>query len=177
LENLVKIKSLEISALKIGGFFGFLRRLVRLQQLWVESQDISDPILKEIAEAQNLKCLTLASKHVTGAGLANLSTLHNLSLMRLVGTNLGQCGFSELEQLANLDELWLENILLTGSIARSLIPLNLRSLHLSDGVNLDDDKVVDALCRCESLEDLWITTEISDERRLRLQKALPKCAI
>jgi WD40 repeat protein/Leucine-rich repeat (LRR) protein len=138
LEGLAELRSLEIThapaipeaAVKAIG------KLTSLRSLAINSSDLSDEHLKEIAKLSGLVSLELsACPHLTGPGLAVLATLSRLEELHLKGARMDSAGLRALVGLKKLRALSLQSTLVAdeGLEVLGKLPV-LTELNLGSGI-------------------------------------------
>ena len=90
-----------------------LRKLTRIEGLWLDYMRINDTGLEYLKELKNLKCLDLSGTQITDAGLIHLKRLTNLERLYLQGTQITDAGLVHLEGLTNLERLGVQDTQVT----------------------------------------------------------------
>jgi hypothetical protein len=151
--------------------------------VWVQmgsvegSPRFSDDDLMHVAALYDLQELNLQSSNITDAGLPKLAGLKKLRTLYLSNTHVTDKGLRSVASLSGLEELTLAycNIADNGIISLQQLP-SLKLLNLNY-TNVGDVGV-DALCSMKSLTDLLIgDTKITTEGARRLKAALPDAQI
>ena len=79
-------------------------RLKHIEKLNLDSTQITDAGLKELAALQTLTSLSFSGTQITDAGLKALSALKKLTDLHLAGTQVTDAGVKELAAIPNLAE-------------------------------------------------------------------------
>lgn len=152
-----------------------LRRLPKLNEIWLRDEQVNDEWLGLLAETCHLKSVTLmGNEHsrATANGLASLANRRTLEHLDMSGAWLREDtlrGVSELRQLLSLDLDYLDATAHQGSVFEQIQSLTrLRELSLSFSKNIDDrgSQLLKQLNQLQLLTLGW--TNISDETAAHL---------
>jgi hypothetical protein len=90
-----------------------LRRLTRLERLFLANTAITDAGLQNLARLTELRYLSLAGTGVTDQGLIHLQQLSKLEMLELSNTSISDAGLSQLRPLKALKVIYLDGTLVT----------------------------------------------------------------
>ena len=116
-----------------------LKGLTRLEELRIQSPQVTDAGVKCLSGLVQLRVLSLESTQVTDAGLEHLEGLTELRSLWLGHTPLTDAGLEHIERLKGLDELHLDNTQVSNAGLKRLT--GLAQLHF---LSLANTRVTDA---------------------------------
>ncbi len=116
-----------------------LKGLTRLEELRIQSPQVTDAGVKCLSGLVQLRVLSLESTQVTDAGLEHLEGLTELRSLWLGHTPLTDAGLEHIERLKGLDELHLDNTQVSDAGLKRLT--GLAQLHF---LSLANTRVTDA---------------------------------
>jgi hypothetical protein len=102
----------------------FLRGRRGFQRLMLDSTRVKGDCLADLADASDLRWLSLRGCPVTDAGLAHLPALPELELINLENTRITDAGLEHLRKLTGLRQLFLDNTAVTDGGLEHLRGLN-----------------------------------------------------
>lgn len=105
-------------------------RLKHIEKLNLDSTQITDAGLKELAALQTLTSLSFSGTQITDAGLKALSALKKLTDLHLAGTQVTDAGVKELAAIPNLAELELGGTITDAGIEHLAKLTNLAALDV-----------------------------------------------
>ncbi len=89
----------------VDAALALVKRLPRLETLWLTETDVSDAGLAQLAGMTQLRSLSVGSPHVTDAGVAHLTELPNLRSLELYYAQITDAGMAPLARLSKLERL------------------------------------------------------------------------
>jgi hypothetical protein len=139
--------------------------------------ETADADLARLKRLKRLQALYLANTKVTDAGLESIKGLTQLQALYLANTKVTDAGLESIKGLKQLEFLSLANTKITDSGLESI-----KGLKQLEGLRLDGTKITDtglaSLKGLTQLQRLWLDgKEITDSGVKKLQQALPKCNI
>jgi Leucine-rich repeat (LRR) protein len=158
-----------------GGFRDLPLREMRV--LIAGDTNVTDQLLEQLAQATNLRRLSVYSTRITSSGIANLVQLPSLTYLNLGSTKIGDAACPSLAKIATLEELILDKTRITDKGFAELVALrNLRRLSLK-GTKVTDAGVKTAR-DMERLEFLNIKyTGVTKQGVDELRSLLSSCEV
>jgi Leucine-rich repeat (LRR) protein len=166
------------------GSLSFLKDLTSLKKLRVEGT-VDDAAVAEIAKCQSLENLELESAQITDAGLASLAQLGELKMLRIKGPyqsvvsetipiKVTPAGVEKLAALPNLESLIFAGTDIDDSFAEAFTKLpGLKHIGVQDAKFTD--AAFETFATMESLESLniWDNDIITEEAVTKFKEAKP----
>jgi Protein kinase domain/Leucine rich repeat/Leucine Rich repeat len=163
LENYSTLEQLVIDSRNLtDAGLAHLKELTGLQSLYLFKTGIGDAGVAHLKGLSNLQTLDLSATRVTDAGVNQLAGLSNLQTLDLSRTRIGDAGLAHVKGMKNIQSLFLSSTRLTDTGLSHV--KNLPRLHTLD---LSFTKVSDAglgqLRELANLQSLFLsTTAVSD---------------
>jgi formylglycine-generating enzyme required for sulfatase activity/Leucine-rich repeat (LRR) protein len=178
LKRLAKLQAVYISGTNItDAGLVHLKEMANLKSLLLENTQTTDAGLEHLKGLTKLQALYINGANITDAGLVNLKGLTELRILNLNGTQVTDAGLMHLKEMRNLQtlSLWSTPVSDAGLI-------HLKGLTNLQNLQLLETRITDAglvhFKGLTNLQKLHLSfTQVTDAGVAELQKALPNCKI
>jgi len=153
-----------------------LRRLQKLERLWLVGTSMTDATLVHLGSLPQLEILDVYGTNVGDAGMEHLAKLPRLERLRIAGGTISDAGIEHIARFPALRRLSLFDTKITDAG----LPIVGRMKQLEE-LRLGSPSITDCgvmqLGTLTNLRDLSLDARISDQCRENLRKILPECDI